>query len=125
MKKSLTIFITILLASCAQKQFYTVCPVEVPKAWKKAPNGSLQYRRLAKGIYDCKKESGVCSMLFSDFQTISENMGKCEHARSSLVDLFDAVSTPKTPAKMIQESFDKTDPDAELPEELKNVPISN
>lgn len=120
MKQSLTIFTTILLASCAQKEFYTVCPAEVPKAWKRAPNGSLQYRRLAKGVYDCK--NGVCSMLFSDYQTISENMGKCEHARSSLVDLFDGISTPKTPTKMVQESFDKTNIDAELPEDLQNVP---
>ena len=95
MKKTLMIFTTALLVSCASKQFYTVCPVSVPNAWKKAPNGSLQYRQLKNGIYACDKTTMICAVTVSDYKTMTENMQKCEHARESLVELFETINQPK------------------------------
>lgn len=102
-------FTTILLSDCAQKQFYTVCPVSVPNAWKKAPDGGLQYRRLKNGIYACNKTTMVCAVTVSDFKIVAENMQKCEHARQGLVDLFDAIDDPK-----LRDEYGQTYPQAKI-----------
>lgn len=120
MKKSLTLFTTILLASCAaKKEFYTVCPIKAPNAWKKAPDGGLRYRQLAKGVYGCNK--ATCAVPMQDWKTVLENMAKCEHARQGLVDLMDALNTPMTPELGPKIDFSGTDDG--LPEEFDNVPI--
>lgn len=126
MKKNLLLCITILLSSCAQKQFYTVCPVSVPNAWKKAPDGSMQYRRMKNGIYACNKATMVCAVTKSDFKTIAENMQKCEHARQGLVDMFDAIDDPK-----LRDEFGQTFPkpaltditptDSLIPDDAKQI----
>ncbi len=125
MKTTLLIFTTILLNSCAEKKFYTVCPVAVPNAWKRPPAGGLQYRQIKDGIYACTK-NGVCRFTKSDFKILAENMQKCEHARQGLVDLYDALSGPQLRDEFGQiykkdPVIDITPPEQLLPDDSKKI----
>lgn len=112
----IVILLLSLSACSAKKEFYTVCPIKAPNAWKKAPDGGLRYRQLEKGVYACNK--ATCAIPQRDWKTVLENMAKCEHARQGLVDLIDALNTPIQPVQI--EVFG---PEEGLPEDFNNVPI--
>lgn len=83
----------LVFSGCAKE--IKVCPIDVPRMYRRAPHGDVAYLTLINEpvVFDCFGKT--CKILWEDFVVIVRNVATCENARRGLVEYFDVLRDGK------------------------------